>query len=81
MMVIGGYLTNTSVADCDMPMIGGQHGMLLGQESVEQGDGRDPAWWHKPLDNVTGYRVPDQIVARIGGQYVLSTPQFYSDSS
>ncbi|KAF2626381.1 hypothetical protein BU25DRAFT_432178 [Macroventuria anomochaeta] len=67
MIIIGGSLTNTSVVDCDAPKIGGQHGMFLGQENVEQGGDTGPAWWHAPVDNITGYRVPDQIVARIGG--------------
>lgn len=71
MIIIGGYLTNTSKTDCDVPNIGGQHGLLLGQEHIEQGTDGKPAWWHAPMDNVTGYRVPDQIVARIGGEYVL----------
>ncbi|KZM22983.1 uncharacterized protein EKO05_0011196 [Ascochyta rabiei] len=62
MIIIGGALTNTSVPDCDAPKIGGQHGLLLGQENVEL-----ESWWHAPMDNTTGYRVPDQIVARIGG--------------
>lgn len=67
LLVIGGYYTNTSITECDVPKIGGQHAMLLGQENVEQA-----AWWHAPMDNVTGYRVPDKIVARVGGEYVLA---------
>lgn len=74
MIIIGGYLTNTSVPDCDVPKIGGQHGLLLGQENVEQGEEGVSSWWHAPMDNVTGYRVPDQIVARIGGEHVLTIP-------
>ncbi|KAJ4293397.1 hypothetical protein N0V90_008680 [Kalmusia sp. IMI 367209] len=62
MIIMGGYLTNTSKPDCDVPAIGGQHGLLLGQENEELNN-----WWHAPMDNTTGYRVPDQIVASIGG--------------
>jgi hypothetical protein len=66
MIIIGGYLTNTSAPECDVPKIGGQHGLLLGQESVEVS-----AWWHGLMDNVTGYRVPDKVVTLIGGEYVF----------
>ncbi|KAF2448473.1 hypothetical protein P171DRAFT_481540 [Karstenula rhodostoma CBS 690.94] len=62
MLIIGGDFTNSSISDCDVPKIGGQHALLLGQENVELG-----AWWHAPLNNITGYRVPDQIVKKIGG--------------
>ena len=63
MMIIGGDFTNSSISDCDVPKIQGQHALVLGQENVEYG-----AWWHAPLDNITGYRVPDQIVKKIGGE-------------
>jgi hypothetical protein len=62
MIIMGGQLTNASLPECDVPKIGGQHGLLLGQESTEQG-----AWWHAVMDNTTGYRVPDNLVALIGG--------------
>lgn len=62
-MVIGGNYVNTSFAGCDVPKIGGQHAMLLGQESTEQG-----ALWHAPMKNVTSYRVPDALVKVIGGE-------------
>lgn len=65
MILIGGQFTNASAPECDVPKIGGQHGLLLGQENVELG-----AWWHGIVDNTTGYRVPDQIVAHVGGEYV-----------
>ncbi|KAJ4985569.1 cell wall anchored protein [Stagonosporopsis vannaccii] len=65
MIIIGGQYTNTSSTECDVPKIGGQHGLLLGQEAIEQ-----RAWWHAVQDNTTGYRVPDNIVALIGGEYV-----------
>ncbi|KAJ4346649.1 uncharacterized protein N0V89_010580 [Didymosphaeria variabile] len=63
MMIIGGDFTNSSISDCDVPKIGGQHALLLGQENVEL-----DTWWHAPLDNITGYRVPDQLVEKIGGE-------------
>ncbi|KAF2632023.1 hypothetical protein BU25DRAFT_454396 [Macroventuria anomochaeta] len=62
MLVIGGQIPNASLTECDVPKIGGQHGLLLGQEATEQG-----VWWHAIQDNTTGYRVPDKIVALVGG--------------
>ena len=69
MLIIGGELTNTSNPECDIPKIGGQHNMWLGQENVDYGDNGVPNWWHAPMDNVTEYRVPDQIATSIGGEY------------
>lgn len=66
MLIISGFLTNTSVPDCDVPIIGGQHNFLIGQENIEVDN-----MWHAPMDNVTDYRVPDQVIAKIGGEYVL----------
>ena len=66
MIIIGGQIPNASLTECDVPKIGGQHGLLLGQEATEQG-----VWWHAIQDNTTGYRVPDKIVALVGGEYVL----------
>lgn len=69
-MIIGGLQPNASKLDCDVPAIGGQHNMFLGQENVDYQDtGGKSNWWHSPLDNVTGYRVPDQIISVIGGEY------------
>ena len=62
MLIIGGQIPNASLTECDVPKIGGQHGLLLGQEATEQG-----AWWHAIQDNTTGYRVPDKIVSLVGG--------------
>ncbi|KAH6614895.1 hypothetical protein C7974DRAFT_442924 [Boeremia exigua] len=62
MLIIGGQISNASLTGCDVPKIGGQHGLLLGQEAVEQG-----VWWHGVQDNTTGYRVPDTIISLIGG--------------
>jgi hypothetical protein len=67
MLIIGGQKPNASMTDCDVPKIGGQHGLLLGQEATEQG-----VWWHAVQDNTTGYRVPDKIVSLVGGEYVPS---------
>jgi hypothetical protein len=66
MLYIGGQTPNASLTECDVPKIGGQHGLLLGQEAAEQG-----VWWHAIQDNTTGYRVPDKIVSLVGGKYVL----------
>jgi hypothetical protein len=66
MIVIGGQVTNTSNVECDVPDLGGQHNLLLGQENVEVEN-----WWHAVREETNGYRVPDQIVAIIGGEYVL----------
>jgi hypothetical protein len=61
MLVIGGTPdTNNTV--CDARESGGQHGLLLGQESVEVG-----TMWHDLKSDVSSYRVPDNIVAVIGG--------------
>ncbi|KAF1931004.1 uncharacterized protein M421DRAFT_57308 [Didymella exigua CBS 183.55] len=62
MLFVGGQIPNASLPECDVPKIGGQHGLLLGQEAAEQG-----AWWHAIQDNTTGYRVPDKIVSLVGG--------------
>jgi hypothetical protein len=70
MMIIGGLQPNASKTDCDVPVIGGQHNMFLGQENMDYMDAGTASWWHAPYDNVTGYRVPDQIREVIGGEYV-----------
>jgi hypothetical protein len=62
MIVMGGYYTNTTKQECDVAGAGGQHGLLLGQESVEQGN-----QWHRLMSNVSEYRVPQVITAVIGG--------------
>lgn len=79
MLIIGGSLTNTSYSDCDNPRIGGQHNMLLGQEYEEITDGTGPNWWHAPLDNVTGYRVPSQLTEHIGGEYAFTSLEIRQD--
>ncbi|KAF1364389.1 hypothetical protein EJ07DRAFT_99341 [Lizonia empirigonia] len=62
MLFVGGQIPNVSLTACDVPTIGGQHGLLFGQEATEEG-----AWWHGIQDNTTGYRVPDKIVSLVGG--------------
>ncbi|KAF9692450.1 hypothetical protein EKO04_009691 [Ascochyta lentis] len=62
MLFIGGQISNVSLTECDIPKIGGQHGLLLGQEATEEG-----VWWHAIQDNTTGYRVPDKIVSLVRG--------------
>ena len=69
MLIIGGEFTNKSNPSCDIPKIGGQHNMWLGQEYLDHSDTGGPNWWHAPMDNVTEYRVPDLIATRIGGEY------------
>lgn len=63
---MGGNVTNSSMGECDVPDMGGQHGLLLGQENVEVKN-----WWHAVKNDTNIYRVPDQIVALIGGEYVF----------
>ena len=46
---MSGKLTNTSAVGCDLPTVGGQHGLLLGQESIDGGN-----LWHRLESNVTG---------------------------
>lgn len=65
---MGGYYTNLSRPGCDDPKVGGQHGMLLGQESKEQN-----ALWHGIMPNVSTYRVPHYIVDVVGGGYVFNS--------
>lgn len=65
---MGGDITNSSMGECDVPDMGGQHGLLLGQENVEVKN-----WWHAVKKDMNTYRVPDQIVALIGGKYVFYT--------
>ncbi|KAH7125767.1 hypothetical protein B0J11DRAFT_615097 [Dendryphion nanum] len=62
MIVMGGFVTNASRTECDDPLVQGQHGILLGQESIEEN-----ALWHRLMANVSTYRVPRNISAVIGG--------------
>lgn len=59
MIVMGGNFTNST--DCDVPTVGAQHNLNLGQQ--------DPtgAKWYSYLPNVTDYVVPDAIVSVAGG--------------
>jgi hypothetical protein len=65
MIIMGGKVVNPERQGCDAETAGGQHGLLLGQESVELG-----ALWHGLESNISTYRVPDNIVAVVGGGYV-----------
>jgi hypothetical protein len=67
MIVTSGFYTNTSKTLCDVPEIGGQHTLLLGQEGVEL-DGV----WRALMPDVLQYRVPGNITAVIGGGYVYT---------
>lgn len=70
MIVMGGYYANTSFTSCDAPKYVGQHGLLLGQESMEVAP-PDMKWWWRLWPGYNKYRVPDKIVSLIGGEYVL----------
>ena len=63
MIVMGGYYTNKSTIECDVPGVSRQHDLLLGQENVEVDN-----WWHAVRNDTKRHRVPDQIVALIGGK-------------
>lgn len=66
MIVMGGLLVNPERTACDIATAGGQHGLLLGQESIELGN-----LWHGLQSNISKYRVPDNITGVIGGGYVF----------
>ncbi|KAF2188975.1 hypothetical protein K469DRAFT_684242 [Zopfia rhizophila CBS 207.26] len=59
MIVMGGTFPNSS--DCDAAIVYGQHNLNLGKENPESKK------WYQYLENVTDYRVPDEIAAKIGG--------------
>ncbi|RMZ76377.1 hypothetical protein DV737_g4867, partial [Chaetothyriales sp. CBS 132003] len=59
MIVMGGNFTNTT--DCDVPTIGGQHNLNLGQADATD------AKWYQYLPNLTDYSVPPAIVSVAGG--------------
>ena len=69
MIVVGGLITNNTSPTCDVPEARGQHGLLLGQESMEvQADQPGPQWWWGLDNNFSGYRIPDKIVSLVGGK-------------
>ncbi|KAL1599656.1 hypothetical protein SLS60_007459 [Paraconiothyrium brasiliense] len=70
MLIIGGAYGNKSYVQCDTPDHHGQHGLLLGQESVEVEPPKTQWWWRLWRD-YNKYRVPDKIVSLVGGKYVL----------
>ncbi|RMD41435.1 hypothetical protein DV735_g3680, partial [Chaetothyriales sp. CBS 134920] len=59
MIVMGGNFTTTT--DCDVPAVGGQHNLNLGQNNVNN------AKWYQYLPNLTEYSVPPAIVSIAGG--------------
>jgi len=59
MMVMGGNFTNATT--CDVPAVGGQHNLNLGQVNVQN------AKWYQYLPNLTSYSVPPAIVSAAGG--------------
>lgn len=67
MIVMGGYVANKTWPACDVPEEGGQHGLLLGQESVEVNRPR-VQWWWRLWSGYNRYRVPDTIVSVVGGK-------------
>lgn len=59
MMVMGGNFTNTT--SCDVPSLGAQHNLNLGQVNVENSK------WFQYLPNLTTYEVPPAIQSVVGG--------------
>ncbi|KAH6616877.1 hypothetical protein C7974DRAFT_53559 [Boeremia exigua] len=62
MIVMGGKVVNPERDACDAPTAWGQHGVLLGQESVE----KETMWYGLGVD-APKYRVPGNITEVIGG--------------
>jgi hypothetical protein len=65
MLVIGGMIINPERQLCDAKEDMGQHGLLIGQESIEMN-----TQWASLKTNISSYRVPSNITAVIGGEYV-----------
>lgn len=59
--MIGGNYTNQTNQVCDVPTIGGQHNMNLGQLDATN------AKWYQYLPNLTDYAVPVDVLAVTGG--------------
>ncbi|RMZ78323.1 hypothetical protein DV738_g3952, partial [Chaetothyriales sp. CBS 135597] len=59
MIVMGGNFTTTT--DCDVPTVGAQHNLNLGQVDATN------AKWYQYLPNLTEYSVPPAIVSVAGG--------------
>lgn len=72
MLVMGGQLVTPERTECDVPAAFGQHGMLLGQESIELG-----SIWYGLQPDISKYRVPSNIVAVVGGRYVFRPEVIY----
>ncbi|RMZ87299.1 hypothetical protein DV736_g5478, partial [Chaetothyriales sp. CBS 134916] len=78
MIVMGGNFTNTT--DCDVPTVGGQHNLNLGQTDATN------AKWYQYLPNLTDYSVPPAIISVAGGSSDggatnLSPPNGFSDGA
>ena len=59
MIVMGGNFTNDTI--CDVPSIQGQHNLNLGKDDPTN------AKWVSFQNNITGYNVPSEIIAVVGG--------------
>jgi hypothetical protein len=78
MIVMGGNFTNST--DCDVPKVGAQHNLNLGQVDA------DNAKWYQYLPNLTSYAVPPALVSVVGGSSSggainLSPADGWSDSA
>lgn len=63
MLIIGGWFAQHQ--DCDSPSVWGTHNLNLGK------NGPQDAMWDLFYPNITEYLVPPEIVAKIGGEYVV----------
>ena len=61
MIVMGGYFPDSSNIGCDVSNIWGQHNLNLGAVNI------DHVPWYVFLPNLTTYRVPQKVIAAIGG--------------
>ena len=59
MIVMGGNFTNST--NCDVPAVGAQHNLNLGQVNP------DNSKWYHFLPNLTSYSVPSDIISITGG--------------
>jgi hypothetical protein len=66
MIVMGGTFPNSS--SCDVPSVAGFHNLDLAKNNP------DNAKWALFRNNKTGYNVPSEITAVVGGEYVLHAP-------
>lgn len=78
MIVMGGNFTNSTT--CDVPNVGAQHNLNLGQDNYLDNK------WFQYLPNLTNYSVPSAIISVAGGSptggaSALSPPNGWSDSA